>query len=87
MYLILLNLIIAQGSRTKEQVALSNVCSQEVVNSVVLVDVANKVLQNMGAVNGKEGHNHASVSQTGLATIHLASMALLEDSICLMILI
>ena len=63
------------------------VCSQEAVNSVGLVSVVDKELQNTGAMDGKEEHTRMSVSQTGLATIHLVSMALLVDSICLMILI
>jgi len=66
---------------------LISVCYQEVVNSAGLVGAANKALRNTGAVDGKVEHTHIPVSQTGLATIRLASMALLEDSICLMILI
>ena len=71
----------------KELVALRNACSLEVVNSVALVDAVSKVLQDMGAVDGKVERTHTLVSQTGPATIHLASMALSVDSICPMILI
>lgn len=71
----------------KEKVALISVSFQVVVNSVALVDAASKVLQNTAAMDGKVEHTRMSVSRPGLAIIHLASMALLEDSICLMILI